>query len=71
MDCIGIDDDYDDLGGDSYYASLIFALMEEVFGVRLSLARLVAAPTIAALARAIDEAQRSVGNPRLGEPDHR
>jgi acyl carrier protein len=65
MDCIGIDDDYNDLGGDSYYAALIFALIEEAFGVDLPLARLVTAPTIAELARDIDVARQSPGDARL------
>ena len=59
MDCVGIEDDYSDLGGDSYYATVMFALIEETFGVHLPMARLVAGPTIAALAREIERAQQS------------
>jgi acyl carrier protein len=65
MDCVGVDDDYSDLGGDSYSATVIFALIEEAFGVHLPVARLIGAPTIAALAREIGEAQRSSGTPVL------
>jgi acyl carrier protein len=61
MDCVGVDDDYSDLGGDSYSATAIFALVEEAFGVHLPVARLIGAPTIAALAHEISEAQRSAG----------
>src|SRR5215472_17250025 len=71
MDCIGIDDDYNDLGGDSYYATLIFALIEEAFGVHLPLTCLVTAPTIAELARDIDEARQSAGDARLADSPHR
>jgi acyl carrier protein len=59
MDCVGVNDDYTDLGGDSYSATVIFALIEEAFGVHLPVARLIGAPTIAALACEIGEAQRS------------
>jgi acyl carrier protein len=63
MDCVGVDDDFTDLGGDSYSATVIFALVEEAFGVHLLLARLIGAPTIAALAREVSEAQPSSRDP--------
>jgi hypothetical protein len=57
MDCVGVEDDYTDLGGDSYLAAVMFAMIEEVFGVRLPMATLIEAPTIAAFAREVDIAQ--------------
>jgi acyl carrier protein len=50
MDRIGVEDDYTDLGGDSYDAAVIFAMIEERLGIHLTLSTLVGAPTVAALA---------------------
>lgn len=55
----GVDDDYSHLSGNSYAATVIFALIEEAFGVHLPVARLIGAPTIAALARELSEVPRS------------
>ncbi|GAC1305179.1 MAG: hypothetical protein NVSMB10_08850 [Steroidobacteraceae bacterium] len=54
MDCVGVDDAYYDLGGDSLHASMIFALIHETFNVTLPMAVLASAPTIAQLAAVID-----------------
>ena len=54
MDCVGIDDRYEDLGGDSLQATIIFSLIEETFRIALPMATLVDASTIAELALRID-----------------
>lgn len=58
---IGIDEDYFDLGGDSVLAVQLFAQIERVFGVKLPLATLYEAPTIAELARILSGEVSSSG----------
>ena len=55
MDCVGAEDSYNDLGGDSLHAAVIFSRIRETFEVELPIATLVTAPTVAQLARLIDE----------------
>jgi len=50
LESIGSDQNYFDLGGDSSLAVQMFAQIEKIFGVRLPLATLYEAPTIAELA---------------------
>jgi acyl carrier protein len=54
MDKVGMDDDYHDLGGDSFLAMLIFGMIEESFSIRIPIAVLVEAPSIAKLAPRVD-----------------
>lgn len=54
MDCVGVEDPYHELGGDSLLAEIMFAEIEEAFGVRMPIATLVTEPTVARLAAAID-----------------
>jgi acyl carrier protein len=54
MDCVGVDDSYHELGGDSFLAAIIFGLIEERIGVRLPMAILVSKPTVALLAADLD-----------------
>ena len=54
MDRVGVEDTYYDLGGDSFLATTIFGMIEDVFKVTIPLAALAEAPTIAALARKVD-----------------
>ena len=54
LDRVGVEDRYLDLGGDSLTAAFIFAQIEEKFEVRLAMATLEIAPTIAQLAPRID-----------------
>jgi acyl carrier protein len=55
MDAVGVDDDYYDLGGDSLLAAAIFRMIESSFLVYLPIATLVEAPSVAQLARRIDD----------------
>lgn len=54
MDLVGIDDDYFDLGGDSFMATVIFSMIESSFSVRIPVGTLVDASSIAKLAEKID-----------------
>lgn len=54
MDRVGVDDHYQDLGGDSFHATIIFSLIEEDFGIILPMAVLATASTVAAMAVEID-----------------
>jgi hypothetical protein len=56
MDRVGIEDHYVDLGGDSFLAVIMFEFIARKFDRMIPTAMLVAAPTIALLARAIDDA---------------
>ena len=49
VDSIAVDQNFFDLGGESSLAVQMFARVEEVFGVKLPLATLYEAPTIAEL----------------------
>jgi acyl carrier protein len=55
MDCVGIDDRYQDLGGDSLHATEIFARIQATFSTVLPVSTLMKAPTIAELAILIDQ----------------
>jgi acyl carrier protein len=65
-DCIGDADDFVDLGGDSYLAAAIFALIAELFGVRVPPATLIGSPTVAAMAREIERVLHSPGRTAAG-----
>jgi acyl carrier protein len=54
MDCVGVEDSYHDLGGDSFIAAILFAMIEAEFGITVPMATLVDAPTIATLAMHMD-----------------
>jgi acyl carrier protein len=55
MDQVGIEDAYEDLGGDSLLAAGIFAEIEQTFAIEIPMATLVDAPTIEQLARRVDQ----------------
>jgi acyl carrier protein len=59
-DCVGVEDEFSDLGGDSFDAENVLSMIEEKFAVRLRLSTLVSAPTIAALAREIERTRASL-----------
>ena len=54
MDRVGIEDSYNDLGGDSLIAAVIFARIEDLFGIDVPMATIIRASTIAKLAAEID-----------------
>jgi acyl carrier protein len=58
MDCVGITDSYEDLGGDSLVAASIFAELEVNLGIKIPWASLVEARTIEQLAAVVDDLQR-------------
>jgi acyl carrier protein len=64
MDSVGVEDDYYDLGGDSFHATIIFGMIEKTFRVRVPKAILADNPTIAELARKIDALSADVPNGR-------
>jgi acyl carrier protein len=53
MDCVGIEDEFSDLGGDSFDATVVLAEVERRLEVHLPLSTLVDAVTVAALAREV------------------
>jgi len=54
MDRVGIEDSYNELGGDSLHAAIIFTRIEDVFAIWLPMATLADRPTIAELAVEIE-----------------
>jgi len=54
VESVGIDDDFFDLGGNSVLAALVLARARDTWSIEIDLAAFAAAPTIAALARAIE-----------------
>jgi acyl carrier protein len=74
MDCVGVEDHYNDLGGDSFIAALMFSLIDEAFAIDIPAATLLSAPTIAQLARQIDvrlarKSARPCGRPDRSGPE--
>ena len=57
VDGLGVEDDYFALGGTSLLAARLFAVIAQQFGVKLSLASILEAPTVRALSRLL-ESQR-------------
>jgi amino acid adenylation domain-containing protein/thioester reductase-like protein len=57
LERVGLHDNFFDLGGNSLIATRLVFQLQEHFQVRLPLVRLFESPTIAGLARAIDEAR--------------
>ena len=57
MDCVGITDNYEDLGGDSLLAASIFVELETSLGMKIPWALLEEAATIERLAAKIDDLQ--------------
>lgn len=60
---VGVDDDFFDLGGDSTLAVRLLARVHRELGVRLGLAAIIGAPTVAQLARRIVEAAAGASAP--------
>ena len=55
---VGVDDNFNDLGGDSLSAARLFVRVHEVFHKRLPLATLLQAPTVRALAEVLRDESR-------------
>ncbi len=58
MDCVGVDDSYNELGVDSFIAANIFLMIEKTFAVRMPMGTLVSEPTVDLLAAAIDRSTK-------------
>jgi len=54
MDQVSVNDNFEELGGDSLLAVSIFADIEEAFGIAVPIGLIARAPTIEQLARQID-----------------
>jgi acyl carrier protein len=63
MDCVGIRDSYEDLGGDSLLAAGIIVEIETTFKVKVPWAILAEAGTIEQLAPRIDELKNEGSSP--------
>lgn len=61
---IGVEDNFFELGGSSLQATQAVARARELFGVEVSLAEFFASPSVAALARLIDERRAGEGDAR-------
>jgi aspartate racemase len=55
VECVGVDDNFFDLGGDSLLAALLFARTARQTGIDIPLTLLFSGPTIREVAKAIDE----------------
>ena len=55
LDCVGVDDDFFDIGGDSLYATQVVIRVNRAFGVDLAVRAIFDAPTIASLAALLSE----------------
>jgi len=57
LDMVGVEDDFFLLNGGSAVAAIIFAKINDAFGVKFPISLLVKAPTVAQLAQRIDESK--------------
>jgi acyl carrier protein len=65
IDCVGINDNYLDLGGDSIMAVVLLSMIVAEFSVSMPTATIIRAPTIAQLAQEIDRAKRALPPSRM------
>ena len=70
MDLVGVEDDYFDLGGDSFMATVMFSMIESSFQLAIPVGTLVEASSIAKLAAKIDSLPHS-GVEKRTEPKTR
>ena len=54
LDCVGVEDNFSDLGGDSFDVVTVQAAIEGNFGVRVPVSAMIDAPTVAALAKLVE-----------------
>jgi amino acid adenylation domain-containing protein len=59
IDCVGIDDNFSQLGGDSILASQIISRVREIMHVELSFRSFFEKPTVAGMARSIEAAGKT------------
>ena len=59
VDRVGVDDDFESLGGTSLAAAFLFAEIERKFSIRLPMTTILEAPTIEQLARRIEGGERA------------
>ncbi len=61
LDRIGVDDNFFDLGGHSLLATQVISRVRDAFGIELLMRDLVEAPTVATLAKRVEDARRAGG----------
>jgi acyl carrier protein len=59
VDCVGITDSYEDLGGSSLVAASICIEIEKSFAINIEMGTLLGAPTVEELALKVDQLTRS------------
>jgi amino acid adenylation domain-containing protein len=64
VECVGIHDDFFALGGDSLVATQLISLIREATQVEVSFPRFFDAPTVAEMAKYIEEASQAMPDPR-------
>jgi acyl carrier protein len=63
LDCVGVDDDFSDLGGDSFDAETVQTAIENEMGVRIPLSAMIETPTVALFAKLIERLRVGGGGP--------
>jgi acyl carrier protein len=61
LDCVGVEDDFSDLGGDSFDATTVQLAIESEIGVRVPPSAMIDTPTVAMLAKEVERIRASLG----------